>query len=54
MQRFVGMKLFFSCATLLWSSYAQAAFHLYDIREIYSNGDGSVQFVELFTAANGQ
>ena len=54
MQRSIGMKFYFLCATLLWASSAQASFHLYDIREIYSNGDGSIQFVELFTANNGQ
>lgn len=36
------------------SQVASAAFHLWHIREIYSNADGSVQFVELFTAVNGQ
>jgi hypothetical protein len=29
---------------------ARAAFHLFDIQEAYSNGDGSVQFIELFSA----
>ncbi|MGJ8697769.1 MAG: PEP-CTERM sorting domain-containing protein [Verrucomicrobiaceae bacterium] len=33
---------------------AQAAFHLYDIQEVYSNSDGTVQFIELFTASNSQ
>jgi serralysin len=30
---------------------AQAAFHLWDIVEAYSNEDGSVQYVEFFTTA---
>lgn len=30
------------------------AFHLWDIQEIYSNADGSVQFVELFCSTSGQ
>ena len=30
------------------------AFHLYDIKEVFSNADGSVQFVELFTSFNNQ
>ncbi len=30
------------------------AFHLYDINELYTNADGSVQFVELITTANGE
>ncbi len=33
----------------------QASFHTWDISEIYSNADGSVQFIELVnTPANGQ
>ncbi|MCA9240260.1 MAG: hypothetical protein KDA37_08675, partial [Planctomycetales bacterium] len=31
-----------------------AAFHFWDISEVYSNADGSVQFIELFTNANSQ
>lgn len=31
-----------------------AAFHLWDITEVYSNADGSVQFLELFATANSQ
>jgi hypothetical protein len=31
-----------------------AAFHLWDINEIYSNASGSVQFIELFTTADSQ
>ena len=30
------------------------SFHLWEIREIYSSADGSVQFIELFTGAEGQ
>jgi hypothetical protein len=33
---------------------AQAVFHFWYIKEIYSNHDGSVQFIELFTASNSQ
>jgi len=33
---------------------AQAAFHLWSIREIYSNSSGSLQFIEMFTASAGQ
>ena len=33
---------------------AHAAFHLWTISEIYSNGDGSVQYIELSTASAGQ
>ena len=31
-----------------------AVFHLWNISEIYSNDDGSVQYIELFTQASGQ
>jgi hypothetical protein len=31
---------------------AQAILHLWDIAEIYSNADGSVQFIELFTTGD--
>ena len=31
-----------------------AAFHLWDIKEIFSNQDGTVQFIELFTTASGE
>lgn len=33
---------------------AQAAFHLWQITEIYSNADGSVQFIELTAQSAGQ
>ena len=33
---------------------AQAAFHLWAISEIYSNADGSVQFIELTALSGGQ
>src|SRR6202521_4803659 len=33
---------------------AHATFHLWAINEIYSNADGSVQFIELSTADGGQ
>jgi hypothetical protein len=36
------------------SASSQAAFHLWAIKEIFSNHDGTVQFVELFTAAPGE
>ena len=41
-------------AALAISGSARASFHLYDIQEVFSNGDGTVQFVELFTTAGGQ
>ncbi len=36
------------------ASPARAAFHLWDIVEIYSNADGTVQFIEFFNLANGE
>jgi len=47
---------FFSTLLVLFlaASNAQAAFHLWDITEVYSNADGSVQFVEFFTNINSQ
>jgi len=41
-------------ALLLSPTPARATFHLWDISEIYSNADGSIQFVEFFTNANSQ
>ena len=43
---------------LLWTTLlgmpAQASFHLWEIQEIYTNYDGSVQFIELATSASSQ
>ena len=39
---------------LLLAGQARASFHLWTINEIYSNGDGSVQFIELFTSSSGE
>src|SRR5262245_20918574 len=33
---------------------AQAAFHLWDITEIYSNSSGTLQFIEFFTSSGSQ
>ena len=41
-------------AALITASPAQAAFHLWTIRELYSDASGSLQFIELFCPANGQ
>jgi serralysin len=41
-----------SAAVLLFASPAAFPFaHLWDIQEVYTNGDGSVQFIEFFTTA---
>jgi len=46
------LTLFF--AVFLVPFAAGAAFHLWDITEVYSNDDGSVQFIELYTSTNNQ
>jgi hypothetical protein len=38
----------------LWAGPALASFHLYAIAEIYSNADGTVQYVRLSTTQPGQ
>ena len=43
-----------SLAVFLWLQPAQGAFHLWSVNEIYSSPDGSVQFIELSTAANSE
>ncbi len=44
------------CAIALIASAgtARATFHLWQLNEIYSNADGTVQFIELSTGASGQ
>ena len=36
------------------TSSAQAAFHAWSIREVFTNLDGTQQFIELFTSSPGQ
>ena len=50
------MKVTRICIFLLLgvAGMAQAAFHLWKIDEIYSNADGSVQFIELRALSGGQ
>lgn len=46
------------CALLMGAAFmtsaATATFHLIQINEVYSNADGSIQYVELIATANGQ
>ncbi|HKY34310.1 MAG TPA: hypothetical protein VJN18_00090 [Polyangiaceae bacterium] len=49
-----GIALSSLALLLLWQPRAEAAFHEWDIAEVYSNADGSVQYIELFTSMNGQ
>ena len=50
-------RAFALVACLLASTSARpcfAAFHFWDIKEVFSNQDGTVQFIELFTTAPGE
>ena len=41
-------------SSFLLNSPALATFHFWEIKEVYSNADGTVQYIELFTASNSQ
>lgn len=43
-----------ACVLLLTASAAHAGHHRWDFTEIFSNADGSVQYVELFSANDGE
>lgn len=47
--RFLATFIFLSLGTP-----AQAFFHEWDIKEVYSNADGSIQYVELFNSFNNE
>ena len=51
--RIVRYAVFGVAATLI-SGPAQAAFHLWNIREIFTDASGSLQFIELFCTSSGQ
>lgn len=40
--------------TAVWTPTAKAAFHLWDLAEIYSNSSGTLQFIELSTPFGSQ
>jgi hypothetical protein len=45
----------FLLSLIIFISFSvNANFHIWDISEVYSNEDGSVQFIELFCPQNGQ
>ncbi len=46
----------FALTLVLWTTLAQASFHLFRIEQLYTNADGSVQFVVLqeSTGSNGE
>ncbi len=41
-------------ATLLTTTQTQAAFHLWNIREVYTDASGTRQFIEFFTSSSSQ
>jgi serralysin len=41
-------------AVVLAATPSQATFHLWTVNEVYSNADGTVQYIELFTVFGGQ
>ena len=49
-REFFTLLVFFITCT----STAQADFHKWEITELFSNEDGSIQFIELFTPRDGQ
>ncbi len=50
-----GILQVWCCAALIGlSGQAQAAFHLWQITEVYSNASGTVQFIELTALSGGQ
>jgi len=48
------MRILFAILLAAIAIPANATFHLWYINEVYSNADGSVQFIELKAAASGQ
>ncbi len=47
-------KFFLAAVTTVFFGVANASFHLWNITEVYSNADGSVQYIELIALAGGQ
>lgn len=42
------------CAAVLLTNSSQAAFHLWSARELFTNIDGTLQYIEFFTSSGGQ
>lgn len=53
MKTFVPFPLVATALACMCGS-SSGAFHLFSIQEVFSNGDGTVQFIELFTSFGGQ
>ncbi len=52
-RRLVRCAAFGAAATMI-ATQAQAAFHLWNIREIYTDASGSLQFIEFFSNSGSQ
>lgn len=52
--RRVAASAMFAVSFACMAVPAEAAFHLWFIKEAYTNPSGSVQFIELFTSSNSQ
>jgi len=48
------LHAFTLAAAILFAQSADASFHLWQITEIFSNADGTMQYIELTTSASGQ
>lgn len=49
-----AIRCFCAIVLLFAAGTARAAFHLWALNEVYSNADGTVQFIELTALAGGQ
>jgi hypothetical protein len=51
-----GITSFLAAVALAagFTSSAQAAFHFWHVKEVFSNADGTVQFIELFNSSVGE
>lgn len=54
MRRQISIIVAAHCFALLLASTTQAAFHLWQVKEIFSNHDGTVQFIELFDSFSSE
>jgi len=52
--RRIHMMLALAVCTFWPVARAEATFHLWNFQEVFSNTDGTIQFIELFTAVDGQ
>ena len=52
--RHVVPAVLFAVAGLLAADRGEAAQHLWEVSQIYSNADGSVQYIELFNRSNNE